>query len=304
MNCSLCCKKAEINLKYASKNFCNAHFLRHYERRTKEQIKKYSMFSRSHKIAIGLSGGKDSAALAHLLKKLDYNIIAVTIDEGAAGNSKAMKSAAELCKKEGIEHRVFTFKKSYGRTIDQIMKKKKKLLGKNACSYCGVLRRQLLNKAARELKCDRIATGHNLNDEIQTMMMNLFKSDVLRLSRSGPATDFISAEEFVIKVKPLRSSYEFENKIYCDLNSLPYEPHKCFYKQHGLRESMRQAINGIEEKHPGALLSALNSLDTIVPVLRGSYRKKKSKTGLKTCRKCGEVCAKETCMACELMSSL
>jgi len=116
---------------------------------------------------------------------------ALTIDEGIQGyREEALKIVENGCRKLNIEHRIFTFKETFGYELDGLVEKlrQKKIFNDNLtpCSICGVLRRQALNSAARNEKATKLATGHNLDDEAQTIMLNILSGNPLRIGRTTP----------------------------------------------------------------------------------------------------------------------
>ena len=156
MKCSICGRKAVIHRKYEGRALCRQCFCRSIERRFKKAVGKYRMIDSGDKIAVAVSGGKDSATTLYLMNMIlkprrDTELFAISIDEGIKGSRDlALKKARQLCKKLGIKQYVFSFKKEYGKTMDEMareLKKRKKGL-REPCTYCGVGRRFLLNKKA------------------------------------------------------------------------------------------------------------------------------------------------------------
>ena len=145
-------------------------------------IAKYGMFSFNDRIAVAVSGGKDSISLLHVLAKMERfrpkaSLVAVTVDEGIRGyRDEALKIAETYCKKLDLAHHTVSFKELYGFTLDEIVARKR-LKGEKeltSCAYCGVLRRRALNVAAHAVKATKIATAHTLDDEVQTILSEHF----------------------------------------------------------------------------------------------------------------------------------
>src|SRR5438445_11467071 len=139
------------------------------------------MFSPEDHVAVAVSGGKDSLTLLMILHKLAKRfprtrITAVTVDEGIAGyREEAVDLATMYCRDLGIEHEVLSFEELFGSGLDDFLKNKQERM--TACSDCGVFRRKAINLAAKKIGATKIATGHNLDDILQTYMLNLFKGD-------------------------------------------------------------------------------------------------------------------------------
>jgi len=164
-----------------------------------------------------------------------------------------------------------------------------------ACSYCGVWRRWLLNKAAEELKVDKLALGLNLDDEVQMFLMNLMRGDVARLGRTGPYYEVIH-EGLVPRIKPLREVPEKEIVLYAVLNNIEVDLSECPYAVEAFRAEIRDWLNEMEEKHPGTKYQLLRSYDKIFPLLAKTYAKK---VKLNRCKICGQPTSGEICKACQ-----
>jgi len=305
MKCSQCQKTAAVELKYSKQFLCEAHFTRLFEKRVRRTIRKNKLLRYDDKIAVALSGGKDSSVLLKILNELTKKVrtsslFAITIDEGIAGYSENnIEITKKFCGELGIEHYIFSFKDETGITMDDVVNKIKNS-GKAAppCSYCGVFRRNLLNIKAREMGATKIATGHNLDDECQVMFMNFIRGDLGRIARMGTYTGIIKNEKFVPKIKPLRECPEDEVRMYAILNELEINSERCPYSRYAFRETVRNCLNGIEEKHPGSKFQALKSIDELIPIMKEVY-----KTGElpNKCEICGELTSGRVCKFCEIM---
>ena len=176
MNKCSCGKKAIIDLKYTGQKLCKDCFISFFERRVRKTIND-SKYLQSKKIAVALSGGKDSAVMLYMLSKLLQNkkisLFAITIDGGIRNyDEKLMKNSKEICKSLGIEHHTFTFKKEFKFNADYLAE-----IRPGLCN-CGLFKRYLLNKKARKLGADKLAVGHNLDDEVESILMNMMRGDV------------------------------------------------------------------------------------------------------------------------------
>src|SRR3989338_3753468 len=119
-------------------------------------IRDNRLLGKKDRILVGVSGGKDSMLLVHLLKKHRYDVTALMLDEGIRGyRDKTIPVVRKYCKKEGIPLAIVPFKKAYGKTVDYAVRD-----GEHACSVCGVFRRDLLNKYALKNGFTKVATGH------------------------------------------------------------------------------------------------------------------------------------------------
>ena len=152
------------------------------------------MLSYSDHVAVAVSGGKDSITLLEILAKMERKypratLVAVTVDEGIKGyRDEALEITASTCKKLRIQQHVVSFKKLYGYTLDEIVDKIREQKNElTPCAFCGVLRRKAMNTAALEVNADKIATGHTLDDEVQTSLMNIFHGDAPSWRRRNPS---------------------------------------------------------------------------------------------------------------------
>jgi len=253
---------------------------------------------------IGVSGGKDSIVLLHILAKLEkafpnVKFSAGTVDEGIKDyRDEALKIAQDNCKKLGIEHRVVSFKELFGYELDEIVKltQKKQKKGLTPCSYCGVLRRKSLNIMAREAGVKKLVTAHNLDDETQTMLLNVFHGDPLRIARSKPVLNVIHPK-LVQRVKPMCMVPEKEVVLYAYLKGTEFQCIDCPYAQAALRNDIRDMLSRMEHKHSGTLFTVFNSMEKIQPALENYVKE----TKLTECKECGEPTVGDICRACEML---
>ena len=299
--CSSCNKKAIYFRVNEGRYYCEKCFSKNIEDRVKRTIRKFRMVRDGDRIVVGLSGGKDSSNTLYILKKIfgqnpKIKIIAVTIDEGIKGyRDKTIKGCVDFCKHLGVEHHIVSFDKEFNLTVDKIAKKNK---DKGMCSYCGVFRRYLLNKKARELKANKIAVGHNLDDEAQSILMNVFKGDLLRLARFGPIPKVKDHKKFIPRIKPLLMIPEKESALYAIINSIPAYFDECPYAVFNpLRMETRDFLNKLEDSSPGIKYSILRSGEKLSQVLRKTI--KHGEIG--TCENCGEPSSERICKACKII---
>jgi uncharacterized protein (TIGR00269 family) len=255
------------------------------------------MLERGERIGVAVSGGKDSLStlniLSKLAEKLDLELHAILIDEGIANYRAAtIKQAKRFCEELGVPLTTLSFKERFGTALDEAVK----LSQRNACTFCGVFRRKLLNDAARELGCDKLATGHNLDDEVQAIVMNYLRGDLERLVRLGIDA---GSEQLVPRIKPLMEMPEKEVALYAMLSGIPASFEECPYAQDSFRTEVRAMINRLEESNPGIKFSILRGYQKLLPYLK-SYQAK----ALRSCATCGAPSSGERCKACMLLEEL
>jgi uncharacterized protein (TIGR00269 family) len=245
-------------------------------------------YQKYNNIIVGLSGGKDSVAMLHILKKLGYNISVITIDGGIKGyDDKLIKNTKKVCKDLAVKQHIFTFKKEFNYTIDDIAQARP-----GTCN-CGVFRRQLLNKKARELKADALAIGHNLDDEVETILLNVIRGDVSKMTQKS------NNKKFVPRIKPLHRSPENEVVLYAKLIYPKMNFNiKCPYRKQVLRLNIKKLIDQLERKHPGIKYQIFNGNEKLKQHLKLVSRK------LYTCKYCKEPCSGKVCNACLLKQEI
>jgi uncharacterized protein (TIGR00269 family) len=294
MKCQRCNKNAVIYQKYSNAHFCKLHFIEDVERKIKRDIRKFKMVQKGDRIAIALSGGKDSIVLLYVLHKIfldrkDLELCAITIDEGIKGyREHTLENAVKLTDDLGIPHTIRSFREGFGVTLDELTMRKELA----ACTLCGVLRKNLLNKTARKLGANKLAIGHNLDDESQTILMNYLRGDMDRLKRMLPN---VKQPGLVMRIKPLRSIPEKEVALYGFLNDMPVSMDECPYAGEALRNEIREMLNNYEIKHPGTKYSLLGGYETISESLRSPDNQ------IAMCRICGEPGGDAVCKTCRLL---
>jgi uncharacterized protein (TIGR00269 family) len=299
LQCDVCGKRAVFYQRHSGKHLCRKHFIQDFERRIKLAVRKYRMIESGDKIAIALSGGKDSVALTFALQRLygkrkDVKFVAITIDEGVEGyRPQTVKIAKKLTSQLRMEHHVISFKENFGMTLDEIVK----LGDKKPCTYCGVFRKYLLNRTAKELGATKLATGHNLDDETQTILLNFLQADLERLARLIPQR---IQKGLVLRIKPFREIYEKEVVLYGWLFDLPMDMNECPYSHFPVRAAIRDFLYEFENKYPGRKFSVMRSFEALTPCMRELYPQIK----LNECEKCGEPTPKNICQACTLRDEL
>ncbi|MFB0560652.1 MAG: TIGR00269 family protein [Candidatus Lokiarchaeia archaeon] len=303
--CKKCSKNAIVFLPYSGEKLCRKCFLASVEKRVQKAISRSKMLKISDRIGIALSGGKDSVVLLHILNKIESKfpeskLFIIHIDEGisqySTNNLKiANKHASEL----DIPFIQDSYKKLYGKTLDEVIKQAEKGDNKRlgACSYCGVLRRKALNKTALKANVDRITTAHNLDDETQTIILNLLRGDLNRLTRNNPMPKKIHPK-LVPRIKPLRTIPEKETTLYAYYKNLIHNSEQCPYTSEAYRDDVRIFLNQIERKRPGTKYNILRLYDKLSSQITINQKL------IQECTICGEPSVEETCKACQLLGEL
>lgn len=247
--------------------------------------------------------------LLSILTKLEESfphaeLVAITIDEGIDGyREEALGIAERGCRELGVEHLVTSFKELFGHKLDELVEKlraKEVFKGRmTPCSYCGVLRRRALNSAARNWGATKLATGHNLDDEAQTILLNILHGDPLRIARATPVSPF-PHPHFVSRIKPLSEVLEKETVMYAYLKKIEFQNIPCPYATEALRNDIRAMLNRMEERHAGIKYSLYHSSEKLRPFIDMAA----TSENLGNCKICGEPTANIICQPCKMLETL
>ena len=303
MPCKNCKENPVIQLPNNPRKLCKTHFIRYFEKKALYTIKKFSLIAKNDKIIIALSGGKDSTSLLYLMNELSkktrlFLLEAILIDEGIKGyRDKTKKDALAFCKKANIKLNIFSYKQEFGMTLDQMIRRSHQ----KPCTICGVFRRYLLNKYSRKLGFNKLATGHNLDDEAQSILMNQFRRNNQASARLGPITGMLESKSFIKRIKPFYLLTEKETAAYSFLKGFPITFTECPYALQGYRWDVRIWLNNIESKYPGTKHSIITSFLETLPLLKAHY---KASAKLNSCTTCKEPTSKNICQACILLKEL
>lgn len=294
------CGKAPVTfIRYSGAHLCKEHFIEFFEKRVKKEVRKQLELREIKKIAVAVSGGKDSTAALFITKKnlssRNISLAAITVDEGIRGyRDKSISVIRKNCANWGITHHIISFK-DFFYTMDEIAKISTNLTD---CSYCGVFRRYLLNIKAKEINADVVITGHNLDDTAQSVLMNIARGDVERLARMGPHTSI--QKGLIPRMVPLRTLPEKETYLYAVLNRIKFYSGKCPYAERAMRNLYRDILYKLEKNSPGTRHAVVRTYDCIAPVLKQKFLPAK----LSSCKLCKEPTTQKVCMACELKEGL
>ena len=261
--CALCnVNRALIIRPKNHQRLCKACFVTLFETEIHNTITANSLFSPGERIAIGASGGKDSTVLASVLKTLNerhsygLNLLLLSIDEGIKGYRD---DSLETVKRNAVQYdmplEIVGYDELYGWTMDQVVSQ----IGKKGnCTYCGVFRRQALDRGAARLGIKHVVTGHNADDIAETVMMNLLRGDLPRLARATSIVTASAASE-TKRSKPLKYAYEKEIVLYAHHKGLDYFTTECIYSPEAFRGSARTLIKSLERVRPSAILDVVRS---------------------------------------------
>ncbi len=304
--CDVCkIRPASIYQPHTGRKLCRECFIKDIRSRIINEINKWKMIDPGDNILLGLSGGKDSYVLLEVLSEIykPSRLFAVSIVEGIPryNREEDINRMKIFAKDRGVDVIVTSIREYVGHSLYEIVERAlKRGVGVSPCTYCGILRRRILNFYARIYGASKVATAHNLDDEAQTAVVNILRGDYVGLLRLHPLAPPAS-KKLVRRIKPLRKIYEWETTTYTYIKGFGFQETECMFisMMPTLRARVREALYELEWKKPGSLLRIIETLDMLL-----ENEAKRLTTGiLKNCRICGEPTSpkRKLCKLCELL---
>ncbi|KAF8511202.1 hypothetical protein JB92DRAFT_3083530 [Gautieria morchelliformis] len=300
-SCGLC-KQATAILKRpkTGQQICKPCFFEVFETEVHNTITSAKLFKPGERVAIGASGGKDSTVLAHVMKTLNdryhygLHLFLLSIDEGITGYRD---DSLETVKRNQIQYdlplKILSYDELYGWTMDAIVEQIGK---KNNCTFCGVFRRQALDRGAAMLDVDHIVTGHNADDIAETVLMNIMRGDIARLGRCTLICT--QGEDTIKRSKPFKYAYEKEIVMYAYFKKLDYFSTECIYSPDAYRGHARTFLKDLEAARPSAIIDIIHSGEAFEVAQEVKLKPQQN------CKRCGYMSSNELCKACALLESL
>ena len=299
MKCDRCENQAAYTRKYSGEKLCSKCFSSSIVRKTAKTISKHSMIQNNELVAVAVSGGKDSLALLDIINQMtkthNFRIKAITIDEGIPGyRNEALEIVQEYCAKLNVEHKVFSYKELFDLTLEEALDLRESEKT-SSCSICGTLRRRAIDHAAKDIGADVIATGHNLDDTLQTFVINMLSGDTTKIGWMDPD----NSSNTLRKIKPFCEIYESEIVFYAFTNDIPFQTEPCPHMNEGIRTEIREFLNVLEGKHSGIKNNLYQSIIKVSQIVKEGNNKQKT-----TCIKCGNDCTGKICSVCNMVLKL
>ncbi len=285
---------AEVQLAYAKLSLCPNCFQEFYVNRVRRTVEEFKMFKPKDKVGVAVSGGKDSMALLHSLKTAFpiTNFIALHIDLGIKDYSKHCKEKVEkLAKMLDVELEVFDLESELGFSIDDF---RKTIYRRKLCSACGTIKRHLFEVLAERAKTRILATGHNLDDVVATMLNNFFNGNWSQLVRLKPVLKPLMPNQ-TFKIKPLIKTPEEENLLYCLYSEIPFREVNCPHAHTERLKENKDMLQYLSKGNPGFRYQMLKNFLKLIPILEKAIEKPK----LTTCKICGFPSSAEVCAFCK-----
>ncbi len=299
MKCDRCENQIAYTRKYSGEKLCSKCFSNSIIRKTAKTISKYKMIQNDELVAVAVSGGKDSLALLNIMSKMavnhNFRIKAITIDEGIPGyRDEALGIVEKFCKNLKVDLKVYSYKELFELSLDEALDLRENEKT-SSCSICGTLRRRAMEHAAKDIGANVIATGHNLDDTLQTFIINMLSGDTSKVGWMDPDTSGNSLR----KIKPFCEIYESEIVFYAFTNDIPFQSEPCPHMNEGIRTEIREFLNSLEKQHSGIKNNLYQSIIKVSQIVKGTNQKQKM-----LCEKCGSECTGTTCSVCNLVLKL
>ncbi|KAL1676776.1 hypothetical protein EV122DRAFT_266741 [Schizophyllum commune] len=302
-SCALCkAAKAILRRPKTGQQICKDCFFYVFETEVHNTIVDARLFQRGDRVAIGASGGKDSTVLAYVLKTLneryDYglDLFLLSIDEGITGyRDDSLETVKRNQQQYDMPLKILSYDELYGWTMDRIVSQVGK---KNNCTFCGVFRRQALDRGAAMLNVDHIVTGHNADDIAETVLMNIMRGDIARLGRCTSICT--QGEDTIKRSKPFKYAYEKEIVMYAYFKKLDYFSTECIYSPDAYRGHARVFLKDLEAARPSAIIDIIHSGEAFE--IREEV--KATQKSQQTCKRCGYMSSNDLCKACTLLEGL
>lgn len=278
----------------------NREFVEYFESKVKETISRHKLLTKKDRVIVAVSGGKDSTTTLYVLHKLGYHVEAMIIDQLLGEYSRTnLDNIKKFCNDLGVKLHVIPMREEYGYSVCYM---KTVLDGKgiklNSCTICGVIRRSILNRRARKLRATKLATGHNLDDEAQTFLMNMLHGNIMLSAKLGPTSGIAKDPKFIPRVKPLYYCLESEVTRYSKIKKFPVQYRPCPCSLDSFRTKIKNSLNTLEQESQGTKKNIVESFLRALPALRKKY---KTSGRLKSCVVCGEPSSQDKCKVCSLM---
>lgn len=299
--CDLCSRGSVIYRRTSNAHLCDIHFVEDYHRRVRGEFRKQSRLRKGDRLAFAVSGGKDSMSMLYSLmeilrpnRSIEFHVI--TVDEGIKGyRPGSIPIVKRACKELGAEFHLISMKKEFGVTMDEVASKRR---GPSTCTFCGVLRRRCMNLIAREIDARALCVGLNADDMAQSVLMNVMRNDLGRMTRMAPHTTH-PRKGLIPRIVPLRTTPESEDLLYVIVKGIRYHDAECPYYMDAMRNLAREFVNRAEDEMPGTKLALVSFAERVKANMLGTLEH-----GPGICDVCGEPSGKKLCKACQIVTSI
>lgn len=292
MRCLKCRGAAAVEVRRHRAAYCAPHFLEFFEAQVHRAITTQRMFRPGERILVAVSGGKDSLALWEILLRRGDDATGLHIDLGIGDYSQESRvRTEEFARARGARLLVAELRAEYGMDIGTLAEAS----GRTSCSACGLSKRYLFNKLARDGGFTVVATGHNLDDEAAVLLGNLLHWNMDQLARQAPVLEQ-THPHLVRRAKPLYRTSERESAAYALLRGIDYVIEECPHSRGARSLLHKEVLNSLEAASAGTKQAFYwGFLDRLAPVLRAG-----GPPALRPCQQCDQPTTEEVCAFCRM----
>ncbi len=304
MKCRRCKNnEAEVILRRHNAVFCRDCFLPFFENQVKRAISEHGLFEKHDRIAVCVSGGKDSLVLWDVLLRLGYRADGLYINLGIGEYSRQSQEKVDAFAAVKGLNAIIVDLPGEGMDLPSVTA----ALRKKECSICGVIKRHFFNAVPRNRGYTVVATGHNLDDEASRLLGNFLQWNTKYIEKQHPLLKE-TPSGMMRKVKPLVRLTEYETACYALIRGIDYMLYECPYARGATSMVYKDALNSIEEKIPGTKARFLygllaGELSGLGRVMEDAREDAGDADGL-ACGSCGEPTYTELCGYCRLRAAV
>jgi uncharacterized protein (TIGR00269 family) len=300
MKCRICGKNAQVHLRQHNLALCREHFVERFEREVERAIRRHRMFNRDTPVLVAVSGGKDSLAAMRVLHRLGYNVsglyIHLGIHEGVGYSDLSLQKVKKFQETYGLPVHILHLEQTFGYTIPALVHRRRQQV---PCSQCGTVKRYWMNRFAVEHGFPVVVTGHNLDDEVATLLANNLRWDTGYLARQAP---FLPSTHprMAAKAKPFVYLSEKETALYALFQGIDYVRMECPFAEGAKSIFYKELLNRLEERSPGTKLRYYREFLRFREEVLSSHPR--TPVELRACTVCGMPTTLEVCAYCRLTS--
>ena len=297
VKCTRCTEPAEVKLRAHNSAFCRECFVFFFQRRVERAITHEKMFSHDERILVAVSGGKDSLALWDALVLQGYDTIGFHLALGIGGYSlRSREKTEKFARDRGLRLEVHALTED-GLAVPDVIASTRR----PACSACGTMKRHHFDRAALELGCAALATGHNLDDEAARLFGNVLHWQTEYLARQRPVMQ-PRHPKFVRKVKPLYLTGEFESATYAFMRGIDYVVEECPNAAGATQLAYKAVLDDLENRFPGTKLAFVREFTERASAAFALPEDRE--TTARSCEECGMPSFGALCSFCSLRAEV
>jgi uncharacterized protein (TIGR00269 family) len=295
MKCRRCKAPAVVEVRRHNAAFCRECFVRHVHEQVRRAIDAFSMLRPDDRILVAVSGGKDSLALWDVLLDLGYRADGLYLGLGIGEYStRSGEVARAFAAERGVRLIEVDLEREYGFDVPTAGRKG----SRSTCAVCGLSKRYVFNRTARDHGYDVIATGHNLDDEAATLLGNTLRWQTDYIARQFPILP--EEEGLARKVKPLYRLSELETAAYAFLRGIDYVVEECPLVAGNTQLRYKEAMNQLEATSPGTKAQFfLSYLERGAPLFAAE-----DAATLTPCERCGQPTTGRFCAFCRAQAQI